>query len=157
MLQKYIANYIGAYKVWFMRKKASHKRIWRQRKSWEEFSASMTERQFHHYFQMSCNCFDSLCTKIESNVGEGTFKSEAYLLELQYTHAPANSMAKKLMKNLVRGHAVTTGGIISGEMKLAVTLQMLARGVLFRSWHYFWDWIYTSLRHFPSGSPELDL
>ena len=36
LLQKYIANYIGACKVSIMRKKASHKRRWRQRKSWQD-------------------------------------------------------------------------------------------------------------------------
>jgi hypothetical protein len=50
VLRKYIANYIRVYKVSIMRKKASHKRRWRQRKSWQEFSASLTERQFRRYF-----------------------------------------------------------------------------------------------------------
>ncbi len=36
VLPNYIANYIGAYTVWIMWKNASHKRIWCQRKSWEE-------------------------------------------------------------------------------------------------------------------------
>ena len=128
VLRKYIANYIGAYKVSIMRKKASHKRRWRQRRSWEEFSASLTERQFRRYFRMSRECFDLLCTKIESNVGEGVFKSERYLRELEDTHAPPNSKADMRMRNLVRGHMVTTGGIISGEVRLAITLRMLAGG-----------------------------
>jgi hypothetical protein len=62
VLRKYIANSIGAYKVSMMRKKASHKRRWRQRKSWQEFSASLTECQFRRYFRMSRECFDLLCT-----------------------------------------------------------------------------------------------
>ncbi len=60
VLRKYIANYIGAYKVSIMWKKASHKRRWRQRRSWEEFSASLTERQFRRYFRMSRECSDLL-------------------------------------------------------------------------------------------------
>ena len=102
VLRKYIANYIGAYKVSITRKKSSHKRRWHQRKSWQEFSASLTERQFCHYFRMSRECFDLLCTKIESNVGEGIFKSKAYLRKLQYTLAPPNSTAEMQMRNLVR-------------------------------------------------------
>ena len=94
VLRKYIANYIGAYKVSITRKKVSHKRRWRQRKSWQEFSASLT--------RMPHECFDLLCTKIESNVGEGIFKSKAYLRKLQYTLAPPNSTAEMQMRNLVR-------------------------------------------------------
>ena len=54
-------------------------------------------------------CFDLLCTKFESNVGEGIFISEAYLRELQYALAPFNSTAEMRMRNLVRGHMATTG------------------------------------------------
>jgi len=77
---------------------------------------------------MSRECFDLLCTKIESNVGEGIFKSEAYLRKLQYTLAPPNSTTEMQMRNLVKGHMASTGGIISGEVKLAITLRMLAGG-----------------------------
>ncbi len=111
-----------------VRRKACRKRMWHQRKSWEEFSAALTEHQFCCYFQMSRECFDLLCTKIKSNVGEGAFKSEEYLSELQFTLAPPNSMAESLMRRLAHGHSIYTGGIICGEVKLASTLRMLAGG-----------------------------
>ena len=118
-----------------MRKKSSHKRRWHQRKSWQEFRASLTERQFCHYFRMSRECFDLLCTKIESNVGEGIFKSEAYIFELQYALAPSNSMAvmrmrnlvKMRMRNLVRRLLVVQVPIGIGQI---ITCMMIIRAVL---------------------------
>ena len=41
---------------------------------------------------------------------------------------PPNSMAEMQMRSLVRGHMATTGGIISGEVKLVITLRMLEGG-----------------------------
>ncbi len=93
-----------------------------------EFSAALTDRQFRRYFRMSRECFDMLCTKIKSNVGEGAFKSEQYLSELLPTLAPPNSVAKSRMRGIARGHYMYTGGIICGEVKLAITLCMLAGG-----------------------------
>jgi hypothetical protein len=77
---------------------------------------------------MSCKCFDLLCTKIKSNVGEGTFKSEAYLCELHTTLAPPNSTAESRMRSLAKGHLMSSGAFISGKVKLAITLRMLAGG-----------------------------
>ncbi len=57
-------------RVSVMRKNGCCKRVWSQRKSWVEFSVGLTDRRFNCYFQMSCECFDMLCTKIKSNVGE---------------------------------------------------------------------------------------
>ncbi len=71
---------------------------------------------------MSLECFNLLCTIIESNVDEGVFKSEAYLHELQSTLAPPNSHAESRMSNLAKGHLVNTGWIISGKVKLVITL-----------------------------------
>ena len=109
-----------------MRKKGCCKRVWRQRKSWEEFSAALTDRRFRRYFQMSRECFDMLCTKIKSNVGEGAFKSEQYLSELLSTLAPPNSVAKRQMRGIARSHYMYTGGIMCGEVKLATTLHILS-------------------------------
>jgi hypothetical protein len=96
--------------------------------SWEEFSAALTDPQFRHYFQMPCECFDMLCTKIKNNVGEGVFKSEQCLSELLSTLATPNSVAESQMRGIARGHYMYTGGIICGEVKLAITLRMLAGG-----------------------------
>jgi hypothetical protein len=97
-------------------------------KSWKEFTAAIADRQFHCYFQMSHECFDMLCTKIKSNVGEGAFESEQYLSELLSTLAPPNSAAKSQMRRIARAHNIYTGGIICGKVKLAITLRMLAGG-----------------------------
>jgi hypothetical protein len=68
--------------------------MWQQRKSWEEFSASLTDCQFRHYFRMPWECFDLLCKRIQDNVGEGLFKSEVYLHEqLDDTLAPPDSVS----------------------------------------------------------------
>ena len=48
--------------------------------------------------------------------------------DLQSKLAPPNSKTENQMRNLAKGHLVSTGGIISGKVKLAITLQMLARG-----------------------------
>ncbi len=85
-----VIKFIKKGRVSVMRKKGCCKREWRQRKSWEEFSAALTDRRFRRYFQMSRECFDMLCTKIKSNIGEGAFKGEQYLSELLSTLAPRN-------------------------------------------------------------------
>ena len=56
------------------------------------------------------------------------FKSEEYLRELQVTLRPPNSVAEAQMRQLALAHSVSTGGIICGEVKLAITLRMLAGG-----------------------------
>jgi hypothetical protein len=113
-------------RVSVMRKKDCCKRVWHQRKSWKEFSAALTDCQFCCYFGMSCECFDMLCTKIKSNVGEKAFKREQYLSELLSTLAPPNSVAKSRMRGIAWGHYMYTGGIICGKVKLAITLHILA-------------------------------
>jgi hypothetical protein len=76
---------------------------------------------------MPCDCFKFLCEMIKYNVGEDTFKSEAYLSELQDKLVDHGSR-RSGMGRMCRCHDIHTGGVISGEMKLAITLQMLARG-----------------------------
>ncbi len=121
VIRTHIIKFIKKGRVSVMRKKGCCKRVWCQRKSWEEFSAALTDRQFCHYFRMSRECFDILCTKIKSNVGEGAFRSEQYLSELLSTLAPLNSVAEHQMRKIARGHYMYTGGIICGEVKLAIT------------------------------------
>jgi hypothetical protein len=93
-LSNKFARYMKKYRVSSLRKKSSRCRIWQQRKNWEEFSASLTDCQFRCYFRMTRECFDLLCTRIQDNVGEETFKSEAYLHEQQEdTLAPTDSVS----------------------------------------------------------------
>jgi hypothetical protein len=131
VIRTHIIKLIKKGRVSVMRKSGCCKRVWHQRKSWVEFCAAQTDRQFRHYFQMSGECFDMLCTNIKSNVGEGAFKSEQYLSELLSTLASPNSVAESQMRGIVQGHYMYTGGIICGEVKLAITLRMLAGGSFF--------------------------
>ena len=129
LLQVRLVAFMQRYRVSILRKKASKERRLRQRKTWEEFSAALTDRQFRRYFRMPRECFDSLCKKIVINVGEADFKSEAYLLELTSSHAPPpESVAESRMIRLAKAHSIYTGGIICGEVKVAITLRMLAGG-----------------------------
>jgi hypothetical protein len=77
---------------------------------------------------MPRECFDLLCKKIRANVGEDKFKSEEYLEELTNSLAPPDSIATCRLRRLAKAHLNDTGGWISGEVKLAITLRMLAGG-----------------------------
>ena len=107
-------------KISQQRKNAAKERKFRQRKSWAAFQSNLTDRQFRRYFRMSKECFDLLCDRIKSNVGEREFKSEVYLKQL--SHIDLKSA------NILKAHEATTGGFISGEIKLALTLRLLAGG-----------------------------
>ena len=72
---------------------------------------------------MSRDSFDHLCKRIENNVQQPTFKSEQYLREL----CPGTTKETKSNKmNTV--HVQLTGGFVSDEVKLALTLRLLAGG-----------------------------
>ncbi len=59
--------------------------------------------------------FLQMCYEIEDLVGEKTFKREEYLRHiLEYDNGQSN--------NIVYAHDQSTGGFISGEVKLAITL-----------------------------------
>jgi hypothetical protein len=127
-LSNKFARYMKKYRVSSLQKKSSRCRIWRQRKSWEEFSA-LTDCQFCRYFRMTRECFDLLCTRIQDNVGEGTFKSEAYLREQgDDTLAPPDSVSMCQLRRLAKATFIQYCGLISGEVKLTITLRMLAGG-----------------------------
>ena len=69
---------------------------------------------------MSRECFSLLCQKIICGIGEKAFKSESYI--------NAFLIGKDQMFN---AHERTSGGYISGETKVAVSLRLLAGGVIF--------------------------
>jgi hypothetical protein len=74
MFQIQLVAFMQRYRVSSLRKKASRERRWRQRKSWDDFSASLTDRQFRRYFRMPRECYDLLCKKIRANVGRTSLK-----------------------------------------------------------------------------------
>jgi hypothetical protein len=80
---------------------------------------------------MTWECFDLLCTRIKDNVGEGTFKSEAYLRDLLGDTAPPDLVSMYRLRRLAKATFIQYGGFICGEVKLAITLRMLALGLIF--------------------------
>ena len=102
------------------RRYANYRRS-RRRKSWTEFEQDLSERQFRRYFRMSRDIFQQMCCEIEDLVGEQCFKSEEYLCQLlEYNADPKN--------NIVHAHQQSTGGYISGEAKIAITMRVLGGG-----------------------------
>jgi hypothetical protein len=64
-----------------------------------------------------------LCERIEKNVGPHRFKSEQYLDALRN-----GEIENKRLEAMDLAHRKSTGGFISGEIKLALTLRLLAGG-----------------------------
>ena len=101
---------------------ASQKRTWKQRMKWSEFQGRLTDRQFRRMFRMSRECFLSLCQKIESNRGAEDFKSEAFLDVLE-------SEGRTTMRGRIYDiHKKYCGGLICGEIKLAITIRLMTGG-----------------------------
>ena len=107
-----------------LKKSAAKNRRFKKRRSWNGFQDRLSDRQFRRYFRMSRECFQQLCNKIEDNVGSDDFKSERYLRELRLGLNSFQLNKKKMEK----AHTDSTGGFISGEIKLALTLRLLAGG-----------------------------
>ena len=55
----------------------------KERKSWSQEQDRFSDRMFYCLFRMSCGCFNLLCDKIKSAVGEYEFKSELFLKGLK--------------------------------------------------------------------------
>ena len=68
-------------------------------------------------FRMTRKCFGELCSNITTLVGEKEFKSESYIDAF---------LADK--DRMFMAHEETSGGYISGETKLGLTLRLLAGG-----------------------------
>jgi hypothetical protein len=72
---------------------------------------------------MSKDCFACLCGCIEDNVGECEFKSDNFLHDLRQ-----GRVKDDMKKKMLRAHDKSTGGFLSGEVKVALTLRLLAGG-----------------------------
>jgi hypothetical protein len=102
------------------RKDEAKKRKPRLRTSWTKENARFSNRMFYRLFRMHRACFVHLCEKIERSVGEKEFKSEKYIEKLTmegHSAKEGSIMAAKLEK---------TGLYIPGEVKVAMTLRILA-------------------------------
>ena len=73
---------------------------------------------------MTRQCFDQLCSKIICSIGERAFLSEKYI----NVFISDNDVSTSHLLRIYRAHARTSGGFISGEMKLAITIRMLPGG-----------------------------
>ena len=102
-------------------REACKRRRKRVRLNFNTFSRSISHKHFRRMFRMPLDCFHLLCEKIEYGVGEEEFLSEEYIKkELQ---------CKKNKKGkMFRAHMKTTGGYLSGETKVAITLRLLGGG-----------------------------
>ena len=124
MLETTLRSYIERAKVSKIRQDSARHRKFRQRKSWSRFQYNLSDRQFRRYFRMSRECFECLCEKIKNNAGEQDFKSEIFLSLCRSGDAGGCPRATPFL----RAHEVMTGGLISGEIKMALTLRILAGG-----------------------------
>ena len=124
LLETTLQSYIDRKKVSKVKEDSTKRRKFRQRKSWSRFQYNLTDRQFRCYFRMTRACFEYLCSRIEANVGEHEFKSEAYLRKYHSSNA-GNDLKSA---NILHAHEQSTGGFISGEIKVALTLRILAGG-----------------------------
>ena len=75
---------------------------------------------------MSKKLFNKLCNHIEGFDGATWFKSEKYLKGIFNPQHPDQTHQ---FNNIFFAHAYNTGAIISGEVKLAVTLQFLGESL----------------------------
>ena len=99
----------------------SQRRRMRVRKSWAAFSDWLTDRQFRRYFRMSKVLFHQLVDDICAAVGTNVFKSEQYIQQ----QIDDNLLFPDQSKNIFKAHHDSTGGFVSGEIKLAITLRIL--------------------------------
>ena len=123
--------YIRYRKYSRIRRESANNKHWRQRRSFSSFCENMTERQFRRYFRMSRDCFSLLCDRIKGNVEEHVFRSEAYLDDLYrgrlIPHPEEGKYVQRMMTLAVAARAYQ-GDFISGEVKVALTLRLLAGG-----------------------------
>ena len=110
------ANYNAWQQRLCLAKHAKNRRK-KKRIKWSTVGERISDKQFRRMFRMTRKCFAELCTNIATSVGETEFKSESYIDAF---------LANK--DNMFMAHEKTSGGYISGETKLGLTLRLLAGG-----------------------------
>jgi hypothetical protein len=81
------------------------------RPTWTGFCNRVSDTHFRRQFRMNRNTFSNLCNALSTVVGEDTFRSESG------THFTRNSASLS-----------SRGGLIPGEIKVAISLRLLAGG-----------------------------
>ena len=92
------------------------------RKSWSEENKRFSDRMFYRLFRMHRPCFNRLCSRIQSAVGEKEFKSENYIEKLKRL---GSSTPESRMFHAAQS---TSGTYILGEIKVCLALRYLAGG-----------------------------
>ena len=100
----------------------AYRRRCRTRRTWSSFIDDLSDRQFRRYFRMSKCLFGILCRRIEEIFGAEKFMSE------DHANALLSSQHADQSRNIYFAHAKSTGGVISGEVKLASALRILGGG-----------------------------
>ena len=103
---------------------AARSRQQKERPSWEAVNKKTSATHFRRMFRTIRECFNHLCSVIIRNVGEKKFKSEAYITAF----FKVNYQSDDRTYNIYKAHLNTSGGYVSGEVKLALTIRMLAGG-----------------------------
>lgn len=103
--------------------RAAKERTPKKRFMWKDYINSVPDKHFRRTFRMSKGCFMELCKRIRNAVGEDTFKSEEYITTFQEKDVTSINYKKRRMAH---ARAFTSGECICGEVKLAVTLRLLA-------------------------------
>ena len=102
-----------------LRSEAAKRRKQKIRIKFSTFVKSISSRHFRRMFRMPLECYHMLCKRIEDGIGEEKFLSEQYIMEkLQNRSSPHGRMYEANCK--------TTGGYISGEVKVAIAIRILA-------------------------------
>ena len=115
-LSQYEVNY-NAWQTFSNKSTTGRRRREKTRILWSTVCKCIIDKQFRRMFRMTRACFQQLCAKIIMQIGESNFKSESYIDDFL--------MNKNRM---FMAHQKTSGGYISGETKLTITLRLLAGG-----------------------------
>ena len=91
---------------------------------WSEVQERISDVHFRWMFRMTRECFLLLCQKIIAKVGERSFLSEDYI----NSFLEGNYIDYDCSKQIYQAQKITSGGFISGKIKLVITLHMLAGG-----------------------------
>ena len=114
-------NDLAALYLSSVRSKAAHDRRKKVRIRWSEVNKRISDKQFRKMFRMTRDCFDKLCERIISKVGQPKFKSQTYIDNV--LDVPIASSTNYKQTSIYNAHSN-----ISGEIKLAITIRMLAGG-----------------------------
>ena len=97
-----------------MRREQGLNRRKKSKVTWDDISSRTEDYQFRHIFRMTRECFSLLYFTIICAIGDSHFKSQ---------HAIDAFLRETSMHD---ANVLATGGYNSGEVKLAITIRLLA-------------------------------